>query len=298
MCGIAGLYLKNPALQSRIGKLFVPMLVELTDRGPDSAGFGLYRGGERGITKVTVYSPEKGYDWNELAQKASNALNTQITVERNHTHAVLRVPSEIDLRGWLNKNATDLGIMSSGEVLEIYKEVGLPADVLAALGLESMSGTQIVGHTRLATESGISTMAAHPFNTGDDLCLVHNGSVSNHHHWRQWLSPNGGIVFESDNDSEVAAAYLTWRLREGKTLTEALEATFEDLNGFFTFAVGTKNGFSVARDPIGWKHAIIAETDDWVAMATEYRAIAVLPDAKHAEVWEPKPATVYSWGEA
>jgi amidophosphoribosyltransferase len=54
----------------------------------------------------------------------------------------------------------------------------------------------------------------------------------------------------------------------------------------------------VLRDPIACKHAVLAETDDWVAMATEYRAIATLPGAEGATVWEPAPAQVYSWSRA
>ncbi len=42
----------------------------------------------------------------------------------------------------------------------------------------------------------------------------------------------------------------------------------------------------------------MAETDDWVAMASEYRALATLPGAADAEVWEPEPGRVYSWERA
>ena len=201
-------------------------------------------------------------------------------------------------RRWVERQHPELRIMSSGHALEIYKEVGLPAAVLESFGVAGMDGTHAIGHTRMATESAVTTEGAHPFNTGDDLCLVHNGSLSNHHLWRDWLERNADIAFQTENDSEVAAAYLTWRLREGASLPQALEAAFRDLDGFYTFAVGTSDGFSVVRDPIACKHAIMAETDDWVAMATEYRALARLPGVEQATVWEPKPATVYSWGRA
>ena len=134
----------------------------------------------------------------------------------------------------------------------------------------------------------MTTEHSHPFSTGLDLCLVHNGSLSNHNRLRRRLRREG-IQFETDNDSEVAAGYLTWRLREGATLEQALEGCLEDLDGFYTFAVGTADGFAVLRDPIACKPAVMAETDDWVAMASEYRAIAVLPGAERATVWEPEP---------
>jgi glutamate synthase domain-containing protein 1 len=169
--------------------------------------------------------------------------------------------------------------------------------VVTSFGLEDMRGTHALGHTRMATESRVTTEHSHPFSTGLDLCLVHNGSLSNHNALRRELRREG-IVFQTDNDTEVAAGYLTWRLREGASLHEALTGCLNDLDGFYTFAVGTADGFAVLRDPIACKPAVMAETDDWVAMASEYRAIAVLPGAEDAEQWEPAPGKVYSWERA
>ena len=147
----------------------------------------------------------------------------------------------------------------------------------------------------MATESAVTTAGSHPFATGLDLCLVHNGSLSNHNRLRRKLQREG-IVFQTENDTEVAAGYLTWKLRQGATLHEALEAGLEELDGFYTFCIGTADGFAVVRDPIACKHAVMAETDDWVAMATEYRAIAHLPGADTARIWEPEPDKIYTWG--
>ena len=157
-----------------------------------------------------------------------------------------------------------------------------------------MSGTHGIGHTRMATESAVTTMGAHPFNTGDDQCLVHNGSLSNHNSLRRKLRREG-IHIETENDTEVGAAYLTWKMREGATLGEALESALDDLDGFFTFLVGTKDGFGVVRDPIACKPAVMAETDQYVAFGSEYRALVDLPGIETARVWEPEPATVYFW---
>ena len=140
----------------------------------------------------------------------------------------------------------------------------------------------------MATESRVTTEHSHPFTTGLDLCLVHNGSLSNHNRLR-WSCAREGIEFETDNDTEVAAGYLTWRLRRARR-EQALEGCLDDLDGFYTFAVGTTDGFAVLRDPIACKPAVMAETDDWVAMASEFRAIAVLPGAEKAAMWEPEPA--------
>jgi glutamate synthase domain-containing protein 1 len=188
-------------------------------------------------------------------------------------------------------------VMSVGERIEIFKEAGLPSDFVSRFALEDVQGSHALGHTRMATESRVTTQHSHPFSTGLDLCLVHNGSLSNHNRLRQELRREG-VTFQTDNDTEVAAGYLTWRLREGADLREALEGCLRDLDGFYTFAVGTADGFAVLRDPIACKPAVLAETDDWVAMASEYRAIAVLPGAEDANVWEPAPATLYVWERA
>ena len=300
MCGIVGIYLKNPELRPRLGEIFSPMLMEMTDRGPDSSGVAVYREGDAAQSgKVIAYDPEADFDWDAIAHRAAAALGGEVDVERVASHVILRSGAgAAPLREWVECNCPDLRITSSGSVLEIYKEVGLPVDVLELFSIAEASGTHAVGHTRMATESAVTTEGAHPFNTGDDLCLVHNGSLSNHHRLREWLREHADIRFQTENDSEVAAGYLTWKLREGATIAEALEAAIRDLDGFYTFAIGTREGFSVLRDPIACKPAVLAETDDWVAMASEYRALARLPGVESATVWEPKPATVYNWGSA
>jgi glutamate synthase domain-containing protein 1 len=176
----------------------------------------------------------------------------------------------------------------------VYKAVGAPADITARFGLRQMRGSHAIGHTRMATESAVTTDGAHPFSTGRDQCLVHNGSLSNHNRLRDKLRREG-LVFHTENDTEVAAAYLTWRMREGMGLGEALEQGLQDLDGFYTFVVGTEDGFGVLRDPIACKPAVLAETDDYVAFGSEYRALAGLPGIENAKVWEPEPATVYFW---
>ena len=298
MCGIVGVYLKNPELRPRLGEIFSPMLMEMSERGPDSSGVAVYREDDAAESgKVVVYDPGAGFDCDALAEQATATLGAEVGVERVASHVVLRsAAGAAALREWIERNCPDLRITSSGAVLEIYKEVGLPAQVLDLFSIPEVSGTHAVGHTRMATESAVTTEGAHPFNTGDDLCLVHNGSLSNHHRLREWLREHAGIRFQTENDSEVAAGYLTWRLRQGATIEEALEAALADLDGFYTFAIGTREGFSVLRDPIACKPAVLAEVDDWVAMASEYRALARLPGVESATVWEPKPATVYDWG--
>jgi glutamate synthase domain-containing protein 1 len=157
-----------------------------------------------------------------------------------------------------------------------------------------MAGTHAIGHTRMATESAVTTAGAHPFTTGPDQCLVHNGSLSNHCSVRRELARHG-LAFQTDNDSEVAAGYLTWKLHDGWSLAQALESSLDTLDGFYTFVVGTESGFGVLRDPIACKPAVMAETDRWVAFGSEYRALVDLPGIDTAKIWEPEPAKVYQW---
>ena len=296
MCGIVGLYLKNPELESRIGELFKPMLIAMTDRGPDSAGFAIY-GDEvgEGWVKLTLRHPDADYDWEALATRLKTELQLELSWFQNASVAVFKVHAEeATLREWLSEEAADVLILSVGQSIEILKEVGLPEKIAETFNLEGMKGSHIIGHTRMATESAVTMEGSHPFSTGMDLCLVHNGSLSNHNRLRENLKREG-IAFETQNDSEVAAGYLTWRLQEGDSLKEALEHALEDLDGFFTFTIGTRNGFAVMRDPIACKPAVLAETDDYVAMASEYQALTTLPGIENARVWEPEPATIYVW---
>ncbi|WP_371054288.1 MULTISPECIES: glutamine amidotransferase family protein [unclassified Rhodosalinus] len=294
MCGIVGLFLKDAALEPRLGALLSDMLITMTDRGPDSAGLAVYAPG--GTGKITVQSDAPAADLPGLDARLSEALGARVTMRAKDTHAVLELPADCipAAREALAGLSPGLRVMSAGEAIEIYKEVGLPRDVAARFDLASMTGTHGIGHTRMATESAVTTLGAHPFSTGADQCLVHNGSLSNHHNLKRRLA-RAGVEVQTENDSEAAAAYLTWRMQEGATLGEALEAGLADLDGFYTFVVGTKDGFGVVRDPIACKPAVMAETDGYVAFGSEYRALVGLPGIDAARVWEPEPATVYFW---
>jgi glutamate synthase domain-containing protein 1 len=304
MCGIVGLFLKTPALEPRLGALTATMLATMCERGPDSAGFAVYgapqeceHAGTRPDTlKLTVQSPTPTVDFAALPDSLAAVVPGPIGITVRATHAVLTVPAvALDaVRAHLRATHPRVRVMGVGERVEIYKEVGLPTEVAARFGLSEMTGTHAIGHTRMATESAVTTAGAHPFSTGADQCLVHNGSLSNHNNLRRDLRRDG-MTFETQNDSEVAAAYLTWRMGQGMDLRQALEASLGDLDGFFTFVVGTRDGFGVLRDPIACKPAILAETDQYVAFGSEYRALVDLPGIAGAKVWEPEPATVYFW---
>jgi glutamate synthase domain-containing protein 1 len=292
MCGIVGLFAKDPKLEPELGRLLAGMLVTMSDRGPDSAGFAIYGHGGKDRVKITVRGPPN-FDFKKLVADLSSVKDPPIVVR--DTHATISVPEahEAAIRVELSQ-AEGIAVVSTGRRMEVFKEVGLPKEVSSRFNLASMSGSHGIGHTRMATESAVTTKGAHPFTTGRDECLVHNGSLSNHNALRRELMRDG-LVFETENDSEVAAGYMTWKMRKGVSLTQAMESSLQDLDGFFTFVIGTENGFGVLRDPIACKPAVLAETDQWVAFGTEYRALVDLPNIAQAKVWEPAPAKVYIW---
>jgi len=292
MCGIAGLFLKNRALEPELGAMTAGMLSVLTGRGPDSAGFAIYGSGMPGFLKFTLRGPA-GFDFGAMAA----ALDVGFSVHDDH--AVIGVPEEREgrVRAMLAQKFPQVAIVASGARMELFKGVGLPDEVCRRFGLEGMVGSHAIGHTRMATESAVTIQGAHPFSTGPDQCLVHNGSLSNHNDIRRKLVKEG-MVFETQNDTEVAAGFLSWQLREGLKLDEALGAALGTLDGFYTFVVGTETGFGVLRDPVACKPAVMAETDDYVAFGSEYRAMADLPGIARAHLFEPEPSKVYFWERA
>jgi methylamine---glutamate N-methyltransferase subunit A len=299
MCGIVGLFAKSPEIEESLGERVAAMLAQMDDRGPDSAGVAVYRDpAPPGSSKLTLFSSDPLQDWEALAGEFANAFGGSSEPSVRASHAVFVVDADAaEAESWVRRAHPELRVMSAGQTIEIYKEVGRPEQFVRQFALSDLRGSHALGHTRMATESRVTTEGSHPFSTGLDVCLVHNGSLSNHNRLRERLRREG-IEFQTENDTEVAAGYLAWRLREGASLEQALEGCLDDLDGFYTFLVGTADGFAVLRDPIACKPAVLAESDDWVAMASEWRAIAVLPGAADAEAWEPAPGVVYAWERA
>ena len=295
MCGIVGLFLKDPQLEPELGLFLSDMLIKMSDRGPDSAGLALYSVDSDFEMKMTLK-----FDSPESEEKLKTILNDKLTnkfkfeVRGNHIILNFFKRDHEQVLKILSQFKSNCCVMSVGEAIEIFKEVGSPRDFVKRFGINEFKGCHGIGHTRMATESAVTTMGAHPFSTGSDQCLVHNGSLSNHNSVRRKLLADG-MNFETQNDSEVAASYLSQKMTSGSSLKDALSQSLNDLDGFFTFLVGTKNGFGVLRDRIACKPAVLAETEQYVAFGSEYRALTNLPNISLAKVWEPEPATVYFW---
>jgi glutamate synthase domain-containing protein 1 len=296
MCGIVGLLVKNQKMRADIGKLMLPMLIGMTERGPDSAGLAIF--GDKvadNERKFCLYTPDLVFDWQKLERDFAAHFGTKDKVEQNANHVILKTTVAPDsVKEWLKEAYPRLSLLCVGQLMDMYKDTGTPAQVAARYGFQNLSGSHLVGHTRMATESAVTPAHAHPFTAGEDWCLVHNGSLSNPNSIRRMLE-HEGIAFETDNDTEAACRFLEWRMREGDDLKTALNKGFDELDGFFTLLMGTKDQLALVRDPFACKPAIVAEHDDYVAIASEYRSLAHLPDVKNANLYEPMPEELYIW---
>jgi methylamine---glutamate N-methyltransferase subunit A len=295
MCGIVGLLLKDASLRPRLGELLVPMLIGMTERGPDSSGLAVFADavGDN-QRKLSLYCAQPGFDWRELEADWGAQVGAAV-FEPNANHCIVTTIADLNsAREWLRAEYPAVHVLSAGRSIDLYKDIGLPSEVAARYGFQNFSGTHLVGHTRMATESAVTLENAHPYTAGEDWCLVHNGSLANPGSLRRKLEKLGES-FESDCDTEAACRYLHWRLNAGETLEQALEHAFSDFDGFFTFLMGTRDKLALVRDPFACKPAVVAETDAYVAIASEFRSLAQLPGIRHANVFEPKPAEVYAW---
>jgi amidophosphoribosyltransferase len=298
MCGIVGLLLKKPSWDARLGELLVPMLVGMTERGPDSAGLAVFASEPVTALKLSLFQLHGTPDWAALMRTLSATLPGEHGLHENGRHAVLTTRSDVGaVKALLAAAAPGVVLLSQGHRIELYKDIGTPGAIADRYGFSRFTGTHAVGHTRMATESAVTPSHAHPFTAGEDFCLVHNGSLSNPYRVRRKLEPLG-IHFETDNDTEAACRFLEWRMREGDGIESAIEQGFTELDGFFTFLIGTRDGMSLVRDPFACKPAIVAETDNYVAVSSEFRSLAHLPGVSHARLFEPQPRTIYSWKRA
>jgi glutamate synthase domain-containing protein 1 len=295
MCGIVGLLVKKPELRPQLGELMMPMLIGMTERGPDSAGMAVFTAPvAAGARKLSLYCAQPGYDFKHLEGLLSERFaDVELHIKANH--AVLVTTSDLaEVRRWLRQQVPVVQVLSAGRSIDLYKDVGLPAEVAARYDFPRLAGTHLVGHTRMATESAVNVENAHPYTAGEDWCIVHNGSLSNPNEVRRQVEKLG-VEFDGDCDTEAACRYLEWRMREGDDLETALTRGFEAFDGFYTFLMGTRDKLALVRDPFACKPAIVAETDDYVAIASEFRSLARLPGVKHAALFEPAPERIYSW---
>ncbi|HUY90416.1 MAG TPA: hypothetical protein VMV10_16890 [Pirellulales bacterium] len=296
MCGIVGLLIKDPSQRERLGELVTPMLVAMGERGPDSAGLAVFESQTAANSRrFSLFCDSPPIDWPALAKRIEAELGIRSRWKTSAASAELVADVSRDaLRAWLAANVPGIHLLAVGKSMRLVKDEGHPREIAERYGFGRLAGSHAVGHTRMATESAVSPLHAHPFSAGEDFCLVHNGSFSNHHMIRRKLQRKG-IRFETDNDTEAACRFLEWRMREGDPLETAIERSFAELDGFYTLVIATLDSLVVVRDAFACKPAVAAETDAYVAVASEYRSLAHLPGIEQATLFEPQPERIYAW---
>jgi methylamine---glutamate N-methyltransferase subunit A len=296
VCGIVGILIKRPQLRDSLGEWLTPMLVCMGDRGPDSAGLAVFSEPlPANVRRYSLYSGTETVDWSALRDALQRELSVDAKMKIRGNHAVLTSAVEPDkFRRWLAANNPRLHLLSVGRSIDLFKDTGHPGEISSRYAFPKLAGTHAVGHTRMATESAVTPAHAHPFTAGEDFCLVHNGSLSNPYSIRRKLEKRG-IHFETDNDTEAACRFLEWRMSEGDSLEAALERAIVELDGFYTLLMATGDKLVLVRDAFACKPAVAAETDDYVAIGSEFRSLAHLPGVSEAKIFEPGPERIYSW---
>ena len=292
MCGIVGIYLKTKRYEKHLGKFLSGMLDGMATRGPDRAGFAIYTKENKNKFKYSICLNQ--LTDKEFKKKISKFLK-KISLKTFSDHVVMETDEKPKkVLEILDSKIKEVSLVGYGKSINIFKQTGNPRDVVRNFKLSSFSGTHAIGHTRMATESAITTQGSHPYSTSEDECLVHNGSLSNHNNIRRSLKKEGQ-KFNSENDTEVAAGYISNQISKGESLEKTLKNSLKDLDGFYTFIAGTKDGFALLRDEIACKPAVVAETKDYVAVASEFQCMSHLPNVNTAKICEPKPGIVYHW---
>ena len=300
MCGIVGLLIKSKPLRPQLGQLMVPMFSAMASRGPDSGGCAFFiNSSDSTARRFNLLTADDAYSWESLQESFTKSFPNSVLDEASfrtiENHAVLVTDVSVpDVRQWLTEEAPELRLLSVGRHIDVYKDVGNPSEIAERYQFGELAGSHCVGHTRMATESAVTAAHSHPYTAGEDFCLVHNGSLSNPYMLRRKLEREG-LTFETDNDTEAACRYLQWRMQQGENLSTALQHGFAELDGFFTLLMATTHEMCLVRDAFACKPAVVAETDQYIAISSEYRSLAHLPDAERANLFEPKPEEIYSW---
>lgn len=300
MCGIVGLLMKTESLRDRLGELMVPMFTCMAARGSDSGGCAFFgKAEDPPWRRFNLHVSDRRYPWQTLFDAFGTVFGskngTGARFQTLENHAVLISDDDpVAVRDWLEQREPRVHLMSVGRSMDVYKDVGDPVEICERFRFAEATGSHCVGHTRMATESAVTPVHSHPYTAGEDFCLVHNGSLSNPYMLRRRLEREG-IRFETDNDTEAACRFLEWRLREGDDLSAALTTAFTQLDGFYTLLMATSDQICLVRDAFACKPAVVAETDEYVAISSEFRALAHLPGVADAEIFEPKPEEIYSW---
>ena len=279
MCGIGGILFKNQ--EGPIGEILIKMLADLNRRGPDSTGLALYSDLPEGNLVLRVKVEEEAgseqIDWQELVVETAREFGRVRQSQRVGQYVRLLMDYDGDynvLATALESAGEGLEVFSMGRHLEIIKQMGGAEGLDATHAISRMRGSHGIAHTRMATESRVDISHSHPFwaRPFADIAVVHNGHITNYHKLRRRLEIKGHH-FNTGNDSEVIAVYIADMLEDGYSLDDAVRSTIDVLDGTFTYLVATGDSIGYARDQFGAKPLMVAETEDFVAIASEEAAL-------------------------
>ena len=298
MCGIVGYLDKTGDGRGRLGQTMLGLLSALGCRGPDSAGVAMY-GDPRGL--VLRIKVGDGDGDAALAERVAAEIRAGASVlHADRRGPYLRVvvaegPDPLGLARAVEGLDAAVEVVSLGRRLEVVKQVGSPENLDRTFGISRFQGTHGIGHARLSTESIVDLSHSQPFwaHGLPDLAVAHNGHITNYHKMRRRYETQG-VRFYTGNDSEIIGVYLADRMARGDAFEDALQASLRDLDGSFCYVAATADGLGYAKDPFGLKPLMVADTDAFVAIATEEVALrralgtgfdAVEPGARRSHAW-------------
>jgi glutamate synthase domain-containing protein 1 len=299
MCGIVGFMNKSVDRSEPLGQTLLGMLRALGCRGPDSAGVALFGPGTESWVLQVKLPESLGVDTAAATVQRATARVAPV-LDARATGAYLRLV--VDARAEpgalleaIESVAPGVELISLGHSLEILKEVGSPDQLDATYGISAMSGSHGIGHTRLSTESKVDLSHSQPFwaHGLPDVATVHNGHITNYHKLRRQFEQHG-TRFYTENDSEIIGVYLRSQLSRGRTFEQALRQSLDDFDGSFSYLAATVDSLAFVKDRFGFKPLIVADSDEFVALATEEVALRrVLPGEYRTT--EPAPGSMCVW---
>ncbi|OPX57754.1 MAG: Glutamine--fructose-6-phosphate aminotransferase (isomerizing) [Methanobacterium sp. PtaB.Bin024] len=304
MCGIAGVVFKDKKLHP-VGKFMTRMLNALQHRGPDSAGFALYGG--LGLEEheylLNIEVKEKPGLLEEVKTKVETAfpIESEEIIPSVENYIIYRCKVNLDSFSQLKPLIMDVDkidnvmVLNGAHSFEMIKDVGLVKDIAARYNTEDKMGTHAIGHTRFSTESIVDRYHAHPFQSYiiPDITVVHNGQITNYWKIRDPLERKGHI-FETNNDTECIVHYIADKLAQDYSLEEALEQSVKDMDGPFSYIVGTPNGVGIAKDQLGLRPGVMAENDEVFAVASEEVALREVMDTSDIDQISPGESRAYT----
>ncbi len=299
MCGISGIIYRSPHRYPNLGTDILALIQPLETRGPDSAGVALFRPGCATEVRLLLRGTDTG-QWQAVHRWFSDigpvmGLEAITNGQRIWLHLTADAVDLTSVRQQFQRTFPTVSWLSFGHHLEVFKEVGAVANLERAYGLKSLSGSHAIGHTRMATESVVDTDHCHPFTAGSDLAIVHNGQISNYYRLRFQLE-RLGVVFDTENDSEALAHYIHYHRQRGQSLEATLHRLLDEVDGTFTVLVATTDAVALVRDRQAAKPAVVYETPEMVAIASEYRAFLNLPNFDpSATIHEPDAGDIMLW---